>query len=133
MTRLTVGRHDPQEGDYAQRDGIDVLFRALANPTRLLIVGELARPHRNALSSPGLTISELAARIEVSRFVASHHLQILKEVAFVECNKIGHRKIHTLNRSLLLQVEDWLYSLLEPYTDDSHWSSMPGAMKLAME
>lgn len=72
-----------------------------------------------AHDQPYLSISQLAAMTEMSRFSASRHLSILRDVGLVEAEHIGHRTIHRLNAARFEVLEDWLYPFLEAVADQA--------------
>ena len=90
-----------------------MVFHALANDDRLRLVEEIAR------DGGGLTIAQLSARIGVSRFSASRHLSILREVGIVYHRRVGVKSIHTIEPSALESVEDWLYPLVDAPSDQA--------------
>ena len=88
------------------------VLRALANEDRLRLVGELAASAASD-AREGLTIAELAVRVEISRFSASRHLGILRDAGLVDRRLLGVRSIHTLTPAAFERLEDWLYPLVD--------------------
>lgn len=88
------------------------IIRALANEDRLRLVREIATEH-GASACEGLTIAELAGRVEISRFSASRHLGILRDAGLVRRRQVGVRSIHTLDPCGFELLEDWLYPLID--------------------
>lgn len=80
---LTFGRTEANE--------LSSVLKALAEPSRLLIVAALAR-------RSGLTLTELAAAAGVSRATTSHHLQRLQSAGLVVKSKRGAEAPRALNR-----------------------------------
>jgi DNA-binding transcriptional ArsR family regulator len=83
------------------------VFRALADPTRRLILDELAE-------RDGQTLFEICARLlsrygtTSSRQAVSQHLAVLEEAGLVSTQRAGRTKIHTLNTEPLRSiVERW--------------------------
>jgi ArsR family transcriptional regulator, arsenate/arsenite/antimonite-responsive transcriptional repressor len=68
-------------------------LRALADPTRLQLVDELARE--------GACACELRERLGLSAPLLSHHLKVLREAGLVETRKAGRRLEVELDRSAL--------------------------------
>ncbi len=58
-------------------------FRALGDPTRVLIL------HLLATSDRPLTVGELTDRLDVGQSTVSHHLARLAEVRFVEVERVA--------------------------------------------
>jgi DNA-binding transcriptional ArsR family regulator len=84
------------------------LFKALADPTRRIILDELT--DRN-----GQTLFELCARLATrhqlgsSRQAISQHLDVLETAGLVETRREGRYKFHYINTSPLEPiVERWL-------------------------
>ena len=87
---------------------IDALFRALADPTRRLIIDELAE-------RDGQTLFEICARLTMrhgagmSRQAVSKHLDVLEEAGLLSTTRDGRTKLHHLDLRGLAEVSDeWL-------------------------
>jgi DNA-binding transcriptional ArsR family regulator len=81
---------------------LDVLLRALADPTRRRILKLLA-------SGPGLTTNEVAARIPgMSRWGVMKHLALLGEAGLVQTMADGRRRRHFREAAALKPLADWL-------------------------
>jgi DNA-binding transcriptional ArsR family regulator len=83
------------------------VFRAIADPTRRLILDELA-------ARDGLTLFEICARLITahgstsSRQAVSQHLAILEEAGLVSTHRAGRTKVHHLNTGPLRSIlERW--------------------------
>ena len=84
-----------------------LVFRALANPERLALLGVLQR------SAPGWrNISQLAAEAGVTRYGASRHLAVLAEAGFVEVIRDRQAQLHRLHPRGFEAVEDFVYDVL---------------------
>jgi hypothetical protein len=68
-------------------------FKALADETRLTIVGLLARESR--------TGEQLAAILKIKPATVSHHLSKLAEAGLVSAKMDGHAKVYELRREVL--------------------------------
>jgi DNA-binding transcriptional ArsR family regulator len=98
-----VARHDTTSAD------IDRLFRALADATRRDIVARL-------LSSEPASVSELAARYDMSFAAVQKHVAVLEEAGLVSKQAQGRTRLVRGNperlahaRTLLLQLEQlWI-------------------------
>jgi uncharacterized protein YndB with AHSA1/START domain len=90
-------------------DGVDLVFRALADPTRRSLLDELFR-------QDGQTLSQLEGRFEMSRFGVSKHLKLLEEAGLVVVKRRGREKLHFLNAVPIRLVHDrWVSKYAEPW------------------
>lgn len=73
---------------------------ALADPTRRRIVELLAtRDH---------TAGEIVARFDLTAPAISQHLKVLRRARLVSVRADGQRRIHSLNRAGLDEIEAWI-------------------------
>ena len=79
---------------------LDLMFQALADPTRRLLVERLSR-------GPA-SVSELAAPLPMSLPAVVQHLQLLEQSGLVTSAKVGRTRTCTLDTSAVGQVEQWL-------------------------
>ncbi len=86
----------------------DILFKALADPTRRTILDELAE-------KSGQTLFEICSRLAmkhqlgISRQAVSQHLAVLEAAGLVETRREGRYKFHDLNTAPLRRIaERWL-------------------------
>jgi uncharacterized protein YndB with AHSA1/START domain len=90
-------------------DGVDLVFRALADPTRRSLLDELFR-------QDGQTLSQLEGRFEMTRFGVSKHLKLLEEAGLVVVKRRGREKLHFLNAVPIRLVHDrWVSKYAEPW------------------
>jgi DNA-binding transcriptional ArsR family regulator len=79
---------------YCRRVQDDLVFKALADPTRRLLLDAL-------YEKDGRTLGELetvvADRNDMTRFGVSKHLKVLEDAGLVVSRKDGRRKLHFLN------------------------------------
>lgn len=69
----------------------DLVFKALADPTRRLLLDRL-------FERDGRTLSELEAQVpELTRFGVMKHLRVLEQADLVVTRKRGREKLHYLN------------------------------------
>ena len=68
----------------------DAVFKALADPTRRRLLDRL-------FAQDGLTLTELEAEMEMTRFGVMKHLRILEEANLVITRRAGRHKHHFLN------------------------------------
>ncbi|WP_329382670.1 ArsR/SmtB family transcription factor [Streptomyces sp. NBC_01716] len=85
----------------------DDLFKALADPTRRIILDELT-------DKSGQTLFEICSRLSMkhrlgmSRQAVSQHLAVLEAAGLVETRREGRYKFHDLNTAPLRQIaERW--------------------------
>jgi uncharacterized protein YndB with AHSA1/START domain/DNA-binding transcriptional ArsR family regulator len=92
---------------YSQ--GVDAVFRALADPTRRSLLDELFR-------EDGQTLTALEGRFEMSRFGVMKHLKQLEETGLVVTRRRGREKLHFLNPVPIRLVHDrWVSKYAEPW------------------
>ncbi len=84
------------------KDGLDAVFRALADPSRRALLDRL-RAHN------GQTLNELCARLAMTRQAVSKHLGLLEEANLVATVKRGREKLHYLNPVPIHEIaERWI-------------------------
>ncbi|XVX20387.1 ArsR/SmtB family transcription factor [Actinomycetota bacterium] len=89
----------------------DLVFKALADPTRRLLLDAL-------FEQGGRTLGDLeavvATRQEMTRFGVSKHLRLLEEAGLVVTEKKGREKLHYLNPVPIRLVHDrWIDKFTE--------------------
>lgn len=85
---------------------LDSVFRAIAHPGRRRLLTRLG-------AESGLTLSELSARLPVTRQAVSQHLELLEEAGLVVTRWHGREKLHYLNPTPLAEAHDaWLAPLI---------------------
>ena len=101
-----VARKQAQRGG-AQSDGL--VFRALADPTRRLILDSLFK-------RDGRTLGELEAEVPaLTRFGVMTHLRVLEKAGLLTTRKSGRFKYHYLNAATIgLIYERWVNKYLQP-------------------
>jgi DNA-binding transcriptional ArsR family regulator len=88
---------------------IDDVFKALADPTRRLLLDEL-------FAEDGQTLSALEQRLPMSRFGVAKHLKVLEGAGLVTTRKQGREKLHFLNPVPIREVHDrWVSKYAEPW------------------
>src|SRR5688500_13174158 len=88
---------------------MDEVFRALADPTRRMLLDELFR-------EDGQTLSALEARLPMTRFGVMKHLRVLEEAGLVVPRRRGREKLHFLNVIPIRLVHDrWVSKYAEPW------------------
>jgi DNA-binding transcriptional ArsR family regulator len=90
-------------------DRDDRVFKALADPTRRLLLDRL-------YEHDGQTLTELEARLERTRFGVMKHLRVLENAGLVATRKRGREKLHFLNPvPIQLVHERWVSKYAEPW------------------
>jgi DNA-binding transcriptional ArsR family regulator len=79
---------------------LDHAFRALADPTRRVIVEHLSR-------GPA-SVSDLAAPLEMSLSAVLQHLQVLETSGLLRSEKVGRVRICRIQPAVLKTVERWI-------------------------
>src|SRR3984893_7900781 len=88
---------------------MDVVFRALADPTRRSLLDEL-------FQEDGQTLSALEDRFSMTRFGVMKHLKLLEEAGLVVTKRRGREKLHFLNPVPIRLVHDrWVSKYAEPW------------------
>ncbi|HEY5182468.1 MAG TPA: SRPBCC domain-containing protein [Dermatophilaceae bacterium] len=100
---------------------MDVVFRALADPTRRSLLDELFR-------EDGQTLSALEERFSMTRFGVMKHLKQLEDAGLVVTKRRGREKLHFLNPVPIRLVHDrWVSKYAEP------WAASLSALKNRLE
>jgi DNA-binding transcriptional ArsR family regulator len=80
----------------------DLVFKALAHPTRRLLLDLLFR-------RDGRTLTELDSGLEMTRFGVMKHLRVLEQAGLVVARRSGREKLHFLNPVPIRLVHDrWI-------------------------
>ena len=88
-------------------DDDDAVFRALADPTRRLLLDRL-------FQQDGQSITQLEAGLPMSRFGVAKHLRVLEEANLLIVRKHGREKLHYLNPVPIRQIHDrWITKYTE--------------------
>jgi DNA-binding transcriptional ArsR family regulator len=89
-------------------DDEDLVFKALADPTRRALLDRL-------FVRDGQTLRELEADQEMTRFGVMKHLKVLTEAGLVITRKDGREKFHFLNPVPIREIHDrWI----DKYTEN---------------
>ncbi|GAA3734584.1 ArsR/SmtB family transcription factor [Salinactinospora qingdaonensis] len=83
-----------------QSDPLDLVFQALADPTRRSMVERLSR-------GP-VTVSELAKPLEMSLPAVVQHLQVLETSGIVRSEKVGRVRTCRIEPEALGTAEQWI-------------------------
>jgi DNA-binding transcriptional ArsR family regulator len=83
-------------------DDDDRVFRALADPTRRLLLDLL-------FERDGRTLTDLESAVEMTRFGVMKHLRVLEEAGLVVTRRSGREKLHFLNPVPIRLIHDrWI-------------------------
>jgi DNA-binding transcriptional ArsR family regulator len=83
-----------------QRAELDVVFRALADPSRRSIV--------ERLSLGSATVTDLAGPLPMSLPAVLQHLQVLEDSGLVRSRKVGRVRTCSIEVKALQPVERWI-------------------------
>ncbi len=87
---------------------LDLVFKALADSTRRLLLDRL-REHN------GQTLSELCDRLEMARQSATQHLDLLERAGLVVVVRRGRERLHYLNPVPIHEIEErWISGFDQP-------------------
>ena len=91
-----------------ERDDTDVLFRALADPSRRKLLDVLH-------AHDGRTLNELCRHLEMTRQGVTQHLGLLEAANLLATVRRGREKLHFLNPVPLQQIyERWIAKFEKP-------------------
>src|ERR1022692_5085831 len=89
--------------------GMDLVFRALADPTRRALLDEL-------FARDGQTLVSLTAQHDMTRIAVAKHLKILEDAGLVVSRRRGREKLHFLNAVPIRLLHDrWVSKYTEPW------------------
>jgi DNA-binding transcriptional ArsR family regulator len=81
---------------------LDLVFKALSDPTRRLIV--------ERLSDGPASVSTLAAPLPMSMPAVHQHLQVLQASGLVQSEKVGRVRTFRLELTMLNTAENWVHA-----------------------
>ena len=88
---------------------VDIVFKALADPTRRSLLDDLFR-------EDGQTLGALADRFSMSRIGVMKHLNLLEAAGLVVTRRRGREKLHYLNAIPIRLIHDrWVSKYTEPW------------------
>ena len=92
----------------AERRNTDLLFKALADPSRRKLL-DLLHAH------DGRNLNELCEHLDMTRQAVTQHLQLLEEANLVASLRQGREKLHFLNPVPLQEIyERWIAKFEKP-------------------
>ncbi|MBO2460016.1 metalloregulator ArsR/SmtB family transcription factor [Actinomadura sp. LCR2-06] len=87
---------------------MDPVFKALADPTRRLLLDRLREQN-------GRTLTELCERLDMARQSATQHLDVLQRAGLVTVVRRGRERLHYLNPAPIQEIEDrWISEFDRP-------------------
>ncbi|MDB5203960.1 MAG: putative ArsR family transcriptional regulator [Ferruginibacter sp.] len=92
-----------------QSDPLDVLFAALADPSRRSMIDRLSRG--------SASMSELAAPLDMSLPAVQQHLNVLAASGIVSTKKIGRVRSCSLEPEVLNQAQRWIAERRQIWAD----------------
>jgi DNA-binding transcriptional ArsR family regulator len=85
----------------------NTVFKALADPTRRFLLDLL-------FEREGRTLSELEAKVDMTRIGVMKHLRLLEEAGLVVTRRSGREKLHFLNPVPIRLIHDrWINKYTE--------------------
>lgn len=100
--------------------GVDLVFAALADPTRRHLVETLA-------AHPGSTATGLAATLPISRQAVAKHLKLLGRAGLVSAKRSGREARFELDPAPLGDAAAWIGAV------GAEWDSRLGALQRLLE
>ncbi len=90
-------------------DSSDEVFKALADPSRRLLLDSL-------FADDGQTLGELSARLPgMTRFGVMKHVRLLEAAGLMTTRKVGRERLHYLNPVPIRLIYDrWISKYVEP-------------------
>ena len=80
----------------------DLVFKALADPTRRLLLDRL-------FDQDGRTLTDLETGVDMTRFGVMKHLRVLEDAGLIVTRKSGREKLHFLNAVPIRLIHDrWI-------------------------
>jgi uncharacterized protein YndB with AHSA1/START domain/DNA-binding transcriptional ArsR family regulator len=99
----------------------DAVFRALADPSRRLLLDRLAE-------RDGQSIRELGAGLSLGRFGVAKHLGVLERAGLVSSRRVDRRRLHYLNPVPIHDIyERWVSKYAAP------WAAFMSRLKTGLE
>lgn len=87
---------------------VDAVFKALADPTRRLLLDRL-REHN------GQTLRDLCEHLDMARQSATQHLDVLGQAGLVTVVRRGRERLHYLNPAPIHEIEErWISGFEKP-------------------
>ena len=92
---------------YFVVDDGDLVFKALADPTRRHLLDQL-------FERDGRALGDLDTDVEMTRFGVMKHLKVLQDAGLVTSRKVGRERLHFLNPVPIRLIHDrWINKYTE--------------------
>ena len=105
QNRFTPSRLDQQPKGctiHGMDTGIDDVFKALADPSRRMLLDRLRE-------QSGQTLGELCENLAMSRQAVTKHLVVLEKANLIATTRRGREKLHYLNPVPIFEIADrWI-------------------------
>lgn len=105
----------------------DLVFKALADPVRRLLLDALFRRDGRSLGELESVVNE---HVEMTRFGVAKHLKLLEQADLVVARKRGREKLHHLNPVPIQQIH---HRWIGKYTERAGLASVLLGMKEQLE
>ncbi len=92
-------------GKMARYEAMSEIFKAIAHPTRLLIIEELGKQNR--------CVSELTEMAGADTSTVSKHLSLMKSAGIITNEKLGNQVFYSLRVSCILNFINCVESAIE--------------------
>ncbi len=92
-------------GKMARYEVMSEVFKAIAHPTRLLIIEELGKPKR--------CVSEITEMVGADTSTVSKHLALMKSAGIISNEKLGNQVFYSLRVSCILNFINCVESAIE--------------------
>lgn len=80
---------------------MNLVFKALADPTRREILRQLAKGEQSA--------GELADRFDMTKPTVSHHFTVLKDADLIRSRRDGQKILYSLNTTVTQDLLTWIW------------------------
>jgi ArsR family transcriptional regulator len=84
---------------------MDIVFKALSDPTRREILRLLSRGEKTA--------GELASKFDMTKPSMSHHFAVLKDAELISSRRDGQQIWYSLNTTVAQDAMAWVMDLVE--------------------
>jgi ArsR family transcriptional regulator len=84
---------------------MDIVFKALSDPTRREILRLLSRGEKTA--------GELASKFDMTKPSMSHHFAVLKDAELISSRREGQQIWYSLNTTVAQEAIAWVMDLVE--------------------
>lgn len=104
------GRDIMRNGKMARYDVMSEVFKAIAHPTRLLIIEELGKQKR--------CVSEITEMVGADTSTVSKHLALMKSAGIITNEKLGNQVFYSLRVICILNLINCVESAIESHAKE---------------